>query len=62
MPSLKTKSTPKLPPLVKSAPDKRQRERFIKAAREIGVDETGHAVMQLLRKVMPVNRRGTDDG
>ena len=35
---------------------KSQRERFIKTAREIGVDETGEEFMTLLKKVVPPKR------
>jgi hypothetical protein len=39
---------------------KSQRERFIKTAREVGVDETGDEFMRLLRKVVSPKKRATE--
>ena len=37
--------------------EKAQRERFIEAAREIGVDESGKEFERLLRRVVPPKER-----
>jgi hypothetical protein len=37
----------------KEAPQKTQSERFIEAAREIGVDESGKEFEKALRKIVP---------
>ena len=44
---------PRLPKVPEKATDKEQSERFIKAAREHGTDETGKAFEQLFNKVAP---------
>jgi hypothetical protein len=44
---------PPLPKVPKKADDPEQSERFIKAAREHGTDETGKAFEQLFKKVAP---------
>ncbi len=38
--------------------EKPQRERFIEAAREAGVDETGEAFERAFRKVVPPKKAG----
>jgi hypothetical protein len=40
----------------KKAPDKSQKERFIKTARELGVDETGKTFERALKKIVPRKR------
>jgi hypothetical protein len=47
---------PRLPKVPEKAADKEQSERFIKAAREHGTDETGKAFQQLFKKVVPTKR------
>jgi hypothetical protein len=45
----------------KKAKEKPQRERFIEAAREIGVDETGKEFDRLFTRVVPPKRRASRD-
>jgi hypothetical protein len=40
--------------------EKLQRERFIEAAREAGVDETGEAFERAFAKIVPPKRPGAD--
>lgn len=60
----KSKARSPTKPAAKKAPktkEKTQRERFIEAAREIGVDETGKEFERLLNKVViktPPQRTG----
>ena len=42
-----------LPKVPEKATDKEQSERFIRAAREHGTDETGKAFERLFKKVVP---------
>ena len=47
---------------IQRKPKETQKERFIKAARSIGVDETGKEFDRALRKIVPIKRpqsRGT---
>lgn len=44
---------PPLPKVPEKAEDKEQSERFIKAAREHGTDETGKAFERLFKKIAP---------
>ena len=52
----KARSSTKPAKAKKKAKEKTQRERFIEAAREIGVDETGKEFERLFRKVIPPQR------
>jgi hypothetical protein len=53
-PSGGSKAKAKPPPKGGSADDgKSQRERFIEAAREVGVDETGEALERAFAKIVP---------
>lgn len=52
------------PKAVKAKPEKKeksQRERFIEAAREVGVDETGKEFERLFERVMPSKRKSAND-
>lgn len=42
--------------MTKATTNKKQSERFIKKAREIGVDESREAFERVLKKVIPVKR------
>jgi hypothetical protein len=47
---------PKAKPKPKPKAEKPQRERFIEAARELGVDETGAEFERLFAKIVPPKR------
>ncbi len=52
---MKTRKPPEVP---KTASDPEQSERFIKAAREHGTDETGKAFERLFKKVAATKPKG----
>ncbi len=49
----KKKAVPK-----KKASDEKQFERFVKTARELGVDESGKAFEKALEKIVPAKPKG----
>ena len=53
-----TKPPPR-PKVPEKATDKEQSERFIRAAREHGTDETGKAFERLFKKVAPPKRQSS---
>ena len=46
------------PKASKKAKEKSQRERFIEAAREVGVDESGDEFERALDQIVPPKRKG----